>query len=147
MPRFLVLSVLSALSAATSLPAQQVAFLPHDINPAAEYPACGVMDVNHDGKLWTDKDHDGVVDKVASSQTNIDGDPLIDYPRSEIEKGEYVRFAYNNPSSNSYMVQVRDPKARLLLPHRERSERQDAGRRDEFPHGSPDSLERDLRAM
>src|SRR4051812_39050454 len=33
------------------LPAQQVAFTPHDINPAAEYPACGVIDVNHDGKL------------------------------------------------------------------------------------------------
>jgi len=31
--------------------AQQVSFLPHDINPAAEYPACGVIDVNHDGKL------------------------------------------------------------------------------------------------
>ena len=70
-------------------------------------------DVNHDGKLWTDKDHDGVVDKVASAETNIDGDPLIDYKKSEIEKGEYVRFAYNNPSANSYMVQVRDPKARM----------------------------------
>src|SRR5947209_7488250 len=35
----------------TPLVAQQVAFVPHDINPAAEYPACGVMDVNKDGKL------------------------------------------------------------------------------------------------
>jgi len=70
-------------------------------------------DINRDGKLWVDKDHDGVVDKVASSQTNIDGEPLIDYPKSEIERGEYVRFAYNNPTSNSYMVQVRDPKARM----------------------------------
>src|SRR5437764_8988386 len=51
MRRILLLSVLSALSAAASLSAQQVSFLPHDINPAAEYPACGVMDVNHDGKL------------------------------------------------------------------------------------------------
>src|SRR5882762_5871401 len=31
--------------------AQQVAFVPHDINPSAEYPACGVIDVNKDGKL------------------------------------------------------------------------------------------------
>src|SRR4051812_24883837 len=31
--------------------AQQVAFVPHDVNPAAEYPACGVIDVNKDGKL------------------------------------------------------------------------------------------------
>src|SRR3954462_12638576 len=51
MRRILLLSVLSALSAVSLLSAQQVAFVPHDINPAAEYPACGVMDVNHDGKL------------------------------------------------------------------------------------------------
>jgi hypothetical protein len=70
-------------------------------------------DINRDGRLWVDRDRDGVVDKVVSSETNIDGEPLIDYRRSEIERGEYVRFAYNNPSSNSYMVQVRDPKARM----------------------------------
>jgi hypothetical protein len=51
MRRILLLSVLSVLSAANPLPAQQVAFVPHDINPAAEYPACGVIDVNHDGQL------------------------------------------------------------------------------------------------
>ena len=31
--------------------AQQVTFVPHDINPASEYPACAVIDVNKDGKL------------------------------------------------------------------------------------------------
>jgi len=31
--------------------AQQVSFIPHDINPASEYPACAVIDVNKDGKL------------------------------------------------------------------------------------------------
>src|SRR5262245_42675868 len=31
--------------------AQQVTFVPHDINPASEYPACAVLDVNKDGKL------------------------------------------------------------------------------------------------
>jgi hypothetical protein len=31
--------------------AQQVALVPHDINPESEFPACGVIDVNHDGKL------------------------------------------------------------------------------------------------
>src|SRR3989440_3584329 len=51
MRHLLLLSVLSVLSAATSLLAQQVSFIPHDINPAAEYPACGVIDVNKDGKL------------------------------------------------------------------------------------------------
>jgi hypothetical protein len=45
------LFVLFASLVYSSLYAQQVAFLPHDINPAAEYPACGVIDVNHDGKL------------------------------------------------------------------------------------------------
>jgi hypothetical protein len=31
--------------------AQSPRFIPHDINPAAEYPACAVIDVNKDGKL------------------------------------------------------------------------------------------------
>src|SRR5262245_7493081 len=35
----------------SSAHAQQVAFVPHAINPAAEYPACAVLDVNKDGKL------------------------------------------------------------------------------------------------
>jgi hypothetical protein len=35
----------------TPLSAQQVAFIPHDINPASEFPACAVLDVNKDGKL------------------------------------------------------------------------------------------------
>jgi hypothetical protein len=34
-----------------SVRAQAPLFVPHDINPASEFPACGVMDVNHDGKL------------------------------------------------------------------------------------------------
>jgi hypothetical protein len=46
-----LLFVSFALFVVSSLPAQQVAFVPHDINPAAEYPACGVIDVNKDGKL------------------------------------------------------------------------------------------------
>src|SRR5262245_66043840 len=46
-----LLSVLFVSLVSSPLAAQQVSFLPHDINPAAEYPACGVIDVNHDGKL------------------------------------------------------------------------------------------------
>ena len=34
-----------------SLSAQQVTFVPHDINPASEFPACAILDVNKDGKL------------------------------------------------------------------------------------------------
>ena len=36
---------------ASSLNAQQVSFVPHDINPTSEFPACAVMDVNKDGKI------------------------------------------------------------------------------------------------
>ena len=32
-----------------SVVGQQVSFVPHDINPAAEYPACAVLDVNNPG--------------------------------------------------------------------------------------------------
>src|SRR5262245_36461968 len=49
--RTLLLFVSFVLFVVVRLPAQQISFLPHDINPAAEYPACGVVDVNHDGKL------------------------------------------------------------------------------------------------
>src|SRR5262245_14724899 len=49
--RTLLLFVSFVLFVVVRLPAQQISFLPHDINPAAEYPACGVIDVNHDGKL------------------------------------------------------------------------------------------------
>src|SRR6476469_1500311 len=47
----LILLVFVVSFVATPLFAQQVAFVPHDINPQAEYPACGVIDVNKDGKL------------------------------------------------------------------------------------------------
>lgn len=52
MPR-LVLFVFVCLVSLVVYPlsAQQVAFAPHDINPASEFPACAVMDVNKDGKL------------------------------------------------------------------------------------------------
>jgi dienelactone hydrolase len=49
--RTLLLSAFFAFSAVHSLLAQQVAFKPHDINPASEFPACAVLDVNKDGKL------------------------------------------------------------------------------------------------
>lgn len=49
--RTLLLFVSFVYFVVTPLLAQQVAFVPHDINPAAEYPACAVLDVNKDGKL------------------------------------------------------------------------------------------------
>jgi hypothetical protein len=70
-------------------------------------------DANHDGKLWIDRDHDGAVDHVDSDETTIDGDPLVDYRRSEIERDEYVRQTYLNNSTNSFVTMVRNPRERM----------------------------------
>ena len=78
-------------------------------------------------RLWKDKNHNGVVNHTDSAQTNIDGDPLIDYPKSEIEKGEYVRLSYLRTVNPALQVMVRDPAKRLSsgiflgLVHPERS--------------------------
>lgn len=45
------LFVLLVVHSAAELSAQHPHFVAKDINPAAEYPACGVIDVNKDGKL------------------------------------------------------------------------------------------------
>jgi hypothetical protein len=71
-------------------------------------------DANHDHRLWTDRDHDGAVDHVdKASGTDIDGNALIDFPRSEVEKDEYVRFMYHRPGANELMSFVRDPRRRM----------------------------------
>ncbi len=85
-------------------------------------------DVNHDGNLWTDSDGDGVVDhKVRKKSTNIDGDVDLNFPASEMDKGEYIRFMYHRAGSNALQSFVRDPAARtadgifLGLQHSERT--------------------------
>jgi hypothetical protein len=71
-------------------------------------------DVNRDHRLWSDRDHDGAVDHVdRANGTDIDGNALIDFPRSEVEKGEYVRFMYHRPGANELMSFVRDPRKRM----------------------------------
>jgi predicted dienelactone hydrolase len=40
-----------ALGLAAAAEAQALRFVPHDLNPAAEFPACAVLDVNRDGRL------------------------------------------------------------------------------------------------
>jgi hypothetical protein len=71
-------------------------------------------DANRDNRLWTDRDHDGAVDHVnRASGTDIDGNALIDFPRSEVEKDEYVRFMYHRPGANELMSFVRDPRKRM----------------------------------
>lgn len=70
-------------------------------------------DVNGDGNLWTDGDADGVVDFTpTTTSSNPDGTLEIDYTKSEIDKGEYVRFMYHRADANSLMNFVRDPAER-----------------------------------
>ena len=70
-------------------------------------------DANRDRNLWTDRDHDGAVDHADSNATDIDGDPIPDFRRSEMDQGEYVRFMYHRPGANELTVSVRDPKRRM----------------------------------
>jgi Glucuronyl esterase, fungi/FG-GAP-like repeat len=49
--RFIAFLFVSFVVSPLAAFAQAPLFVPHDINPASEFPACGVMDVNHDGKL------------------------------------------------------------------------------------------------
>lgn len=71
-------------------------------------------DIDRDGRLWRDRDGDGVVDKtVKTTSSNIDGFADIDFRRSEIDQGEYVRLMYHRAGSNALQSFVRSPFARL----------------------------------
>src|SRR6185503_8393288 len=71
-------------------------------------------DIDHDGRLWRDRDGDGVVDKtLKTTSSNIDGFVDIDFPRSEIDQGEYVRLMYHRAGANALQSFVRDPYGRL----------------------------------
>jgi hypothetical protein len=71
-------------------------------------------DVNGDGNLWTDKDHDGAVDhKTIGTSSNIDAFLDINFAASEIDKGEYVRYMYHRAGANTLQSFVRDPNDRM----------------------------------
>ena len=74
-------------------------------------------DTNHDGKLWTDKNHNGTVNYTPTNVIDHDGNAVINYKKSEIEKGEYGRFTYINQSTNAYTNVIRDPAQRLDRRH------------------------------
>jgi hypothetical protein len=87
-------------------------------------------DVNRDRNLWSDRDHDGVVDHIQkTTSSNIDHNLDIDFanPGTEIDKGEYVRFMYHRAGSQALQSFVRSPADRmddglfLGLQHNDRS--------------------------
>jgi hypothetical protein len=70
-------------------------------------------DVDGDGRLWSDRDGDGVVDHAQkATSSNIDGNPDLDWARSEVDRGEYVRFTYHRAGANALTNFVRDPARR-----------------------------------
>lgn len=71
-------------------------------------------DNNHDGKLWTDKNGNGVVNHTdKSTSSNIDNFPDIDFKKSEMEQGEYERFFYHRPGSNILTGFINHPNQRM----------------------------------
>ena len=71
-------------------------------------------DVNHNHRLWRDMDHDGVVDHTdRTTSSNIDGFLDLNFNKSEMEEGEYVRFMYHRPGANTLQSFVRDPADRM----------------------------------
>ena len=70
--------------------------------------------INGDGNLWTDRDGDGAVDhRDRTTISNVDGNFDIDFRRSEMDRGEYVRFMYHRAGANALMSFVRDPSERM----------------------------------
>ena len=106
-------------------------------------------DQNHDGKLWTDANGNGVVDHAdLPTSSNIDGDPDHRLRASEMDKGEYVRFMYHRAGSNALMSFLRDPKRpdgrrRVPRPPAPREEPGHAG----HPLRDRDRLLRELRLV
>jgi hypothetical protein len=71
-------------------------------------------DQDGDDELWNDADGDGIVDLALLNQSsNIDGFPDIDFEKSEIDEGEYVRFMYHRAGANTLQNFIRDPGQRL----------------------------------
>ncbi|HJQ73251.1 MAG TPA: S8 family serine peptidase [Gaiellaceae bacterium] len=71
-------------------------------------------DLNHDGRLWTDANGNGVVNHADKNHSsNIDGFNDIDFGKSEMEQGEYERFFYHRPGANTLLGFVGEPNQRM----------------------------------
>ncbi len=70
-------------------------------------------DWDDDGRIWEDFDGDGTVDAQVVTDTmklyGLDGLSPIDYERSEVDEGEYMRLGYNNNDANNMAVYVHHP--------------------------------------
>lgn len=85
-------------------------------NSSWRYMLYNWTDVNGDGKLWEDRDGNGVVNHVDNVALGRDNDGFYrpDYadPETEIQQGEYVRVDYDF-GGLAQMLVVRDPLERM----------------------------------
>ena len=62
-------------------------------------------DIDGDGRLWLDKNGNGVVNhKQKGSSSNIDGNLDINFRASDMDEFEYVRFMYHRPGREHVAV-------------------------------------------
>lgn len=68
-------------------------------------------DRDGDGKLWEDRDGNGVVNHamLAGATYGLDRAAAVDYANSEIDQGEYARFASTNQHMSNLHVWVQHP--------------------------------------
>lgn len=74
-------------------------------------------DASNNGKVWTDKNGNGVVNYVTSGEiTQIDGGKELDWQHSdtELDQGEYERFTYAKSTSNNLHALVHNPLTRMI---------------------------------
>ena len=69
-------------------------------------------DRNGDGKLWVDKNGNGVVNHSDAPAIDNDGFHRLDFANSEIQEGEYIRMDYEF-GGLAVPIFVRDPLARM----------------------------------
>jgi hypothetical protein len=86
-------------------------------------------DWNDDGKLWSDANGDGIVQKKVTLPLELvgldAGTPAIDYSQSEIQEGEYERFDMAYSINDNFALSIHHPLQRwkdgmyLALFHRQ----------------------------
>jgi uncharacterized repeat protein (TIGR01451 family) len=69
-------------------------------------------DVNLDGQLWVDQDNNGVVNHVGNGEIDNDGFERLDFTKSDIQEGEYIRVDYEFGGLGIPII-VHDPLARM----------------------------------